>query len=124
MLSAKGIFDFSSETAERNSTKLKRKQDVNVPLPSLCFRADRKKQDGRPGLCFVETHFTVTLDYIVAKKLNLAIDFLIYRFRNIKIIAKSEFVLFLCTASVKLSLTQVSSYTGIVFSSDLLYRFV
>ena len=69
------IFDFFSETTEKKSTKLYRKQDLNVlfqvcvfrhfrfllwnrwteftdtwqearsqhPLPSLCFRADRKK---------------------------------------------------------------------------------
>ena len=33
-----GIFDFSSETAERNSTKFDRKQDR---LPILCFRVDQ-----------------------------------------------------------------------------------
>ena len=43
------IFDFSSETAERNSTKLDRKQDLNVLYQVCVFRADRKKQDGRPG---------------------------------------------------------------------------
>ena len=36
-LIGRDIFDFSSETAERNSTKLDRKQDLNAPLPSLCF---------------------------------------------------------------------------------------
>ena len=40
---------FSSETAERNSTKLDRKQDLNVLYQVCVFRADRKKQDGRPG---------------------------------------------------------------------------
>ena len=40
------IFDFFSETAEWNSTKLKRKQDLNVPLPSLCFSGRSEKQDG------------------------------------------------------------------------------
>ena len=29
------IFDFSSESAERNSTKLDKKQDLKCPLPSL-----------------------------------------------------------------------------------------
>ena len=37
------IFDFSSETAERNSTKLDRKQGLSH-LPSLCFPADRKNK--------------------------------------------------------------------------------
>ena len=36
------IFDFSSETAERNSTKLDRKQDLNVLYQFCVFRADRK----------------------------------------------------------------------------------
>ena len=103
------IFDFSSETAEQNSTKLDRKQDLNVlyqvcvfqadqknkmaalasdwlrhfrlllwnrwtefnetwqearsqrPLPSLCFWANQKKQDGRPGLWLAETFSTSPL---------------------------------------------------------------
>ena len=41
------IFDFSSETAERNSKKLDRKQDLNALYQVCVFRADRKKQDGR-----------------------------------------------------------------------------
>ena len=36
------IFDFSSETAGRNSTKLDRKQDVNVLYQVCVFQADRK----------------------------------------------------------------------------------
>ena len=44
------IFDLSSETAERNLTKLDRKQDLKVLYQVCVFRADRKKQDGRPGL--------------------------------------------------------------------------
>ena len=36
------IFDFFSETAERNSTKLDRKQDLNVLYKVCVFRADRK----------------------------------------------------------------------------------
>ena len=43
MLSAKGIFDFS-ETAERNSTKLNRKQDLNFLYQFCVFRADRKNK--------------------------------------------------------------------------------
>ena len=38
------IFDFSSETAERNSTKLDRKQDLNVFYHVCVFRADRKNK--------------------------------------------------------------------------------
>ena len=36
------IFDFSSETAERNSTKLDWKQDLNVLYQDCVFRADRE----------------------------------------------------------------------------------
>ena len=38
------IFDFSSETAERNSTKLDRKQDLNILYQVCVFRADRKNK--------------------------------------------------------------------------------
>ena len=38
------IFDFSSATAERNSTKLDRKQDLNVLFQVCVFRADRKNK--------------------------------------------------------------------------------
>ena len=38
------IFDFSSETTERNSTKLDRKQDLNVLYQVCVFRADRKNK--------------------------------------------------------------------------------
>ena len=38
------IFDFSSETAERNSTKLDRKQDLNVLYQVCVFRADPKNK--------------------------------------------------------------------------------
>ena len=38
------IFDFSSETAERNSTKLDKKQDLNVLYQVCVFRADRKNK--------------------------------------------------------------------------------
>ena len=38
------IFDFSSETAKRTSTKLDRKQDLNVLYLVCVFRADRKNQ--------------------------------------------------------------------------------
>ena len=38
------IFDFSSETTERNPTKLYRKQDLNVLYQVCVFRADRKNK--------------------------------------------------------------------------------
>ena len=38
------IFDFFSETAERNSTKLDRKQDLNALYQVYVFRADRKNK--------------------------------------------------------------------------------
>ena len=38
------IFDFSSETAERNSTKLDRKQDLNVLYQVCVFQADQKNK--------------------------------------------------------------------------------
>ena len=38
------IFDFSSETAERNSTKLDRKKDLNILYQVCVFWADRKNK--------------------------------------------------------------------------------
>ena len=38
------IFDFSSETAERNSMKLNRMQDLNVLYQVSVFQADRKNK--------------------------------------------------------------------------------
>ena len=38
------IFDFSSETAEQNSMKLDRKQDLNVLYQVCVFQADRKNK--------------------------------------------------------------------------------
>ena len=38
------IFDFSSETAEQNSTKLDRKQELNILYHVCVFRADRKNK--------------------------------------------------------------------------------
>ena len=54
------IFDFSSETAERISTKLDRKQDPSV-LYHVMFLGQSEKQDGRPGLWFTETFSTSPL---------------------------------------------------------------
>ena len=54
------IFDFSSETAERNSTKLDRKQDFNVLYQVCVFRADRKTR-WPPVLWLAETFSTFPL---------------------------------------------------------------
>ena len=61
------IFHFSSETAERNSTKLDRKQDLNILYQVCVFWADQKNknEDGRPGLWLAETFSTSPL-----KRLN------------------------------------------------------
>ena len=66
------IFDFSSETAERNSTKLDRKQDLNVLYQVCVFRADRKKQDGRPDLWLAETFTTSPLKPLNGIQQNLS----------------------------------------------------
>ena len=65
------IFDFSSETAERNSMNLERKQDLNVLYQVCVFRADRKKQDGPPGLCLAETFPTSPLKPLNGIQRNL-----------------------------------------------------
>ena len=65
------IFDFFSETAERNSRKLDRKQDLNVLLPSLCFSGRSEKQDGRPGLWLAETFSTSPLQPLNGIQRNL-----------------------------------------------------
>ena len=62
------IFDFSSETAEQNSTKLDRKQ---CPLPCLCFSGRSEKQDGRPGLWLGETFSTSPLKPVNGIQRNL-----------------------------------------------------
>ena len=54
------IFDFFSAIAERNSTKLDRKQDLNV-LYQVCFSGRSEKQDGRSGLWLPETFSTSSL---------------------------------------------------------------
>ena len=65
------IFNFSSESAERNSTKLDRKQDLNVLYQVCVFRADQKKQDGRPGLWLAETFSTSSLKPLNGIQRNL-----------------------------------------------------
>ena len=49
------IFDFSSETAERNSMKLDRMQDLNVLYQVCVFSDCSEKQDGHPGHWLAET---------------------------------------------------------------------
>ena len=65
------IFDFFSETAEGNSTKLDRKQDLNVLYQICVFRADRKKKDGRPCLWLAETFSTSPLKPLKEIQRNL-----------------------------------------------------
>ena len=65
------ISDFSSETAEWNLTKLDRKQDLNVLYKVCVFRANRKKQDGRPGLWLAETFSTSPLKPLNGIQRNL-----------------------------------------------------
>ena len=65
------FFDFSSETAERNSTKLDRKQDLNILYQVCDFWAHRKKQDGRPGLWLAETFSTSLLKPLNGIQRNL-----------------------------------------------------
>ena len=55
------IFDLSSETAEWNSTKLDRKQDLNVLYQVCVFLGRSEKQDGCPGLWLAETFSTSSL---------------------------------------------------------------
>ena len=56
-LIGRDIFDFSSETAEPNSTKLDRKQDLNA-LYQACFSGRSEKQNGHPDLWLAETFST------------------------------------------------------------------
>ena len=55
------IFIFSSETAERNSTKLDRKQDHNVLYQVCVFRANRKNKMATSGFWLAETFLTSPL---------------------------------------------------------------
>ena len=54
------IFDFSSETAQRNSKKLDRKQDLNVLYQVCVFRADRKNKMAALALDWLR-HFRLLL---------------------------------------------------------------
>ena len=65
------IFDFSSETTEQNSTKLGRKQHLNVLYQVLCFSGRWEKQDGRPGLWLAETFSSSSLKPLNGFQRNL-----------------------------------------------------
>ena len=54
------IFDFSSETAERNWTKLDRKQDLNALYLVCVFRVDRKNKMAAPAYDLLR-HFQLIL---------------------------------------------------------------
>ena len=58
-LTGGGIFDFSSETAEWNLTKLVWKQDINVIYQSLCFSGKSENQDGHPGQSIKKWHIVL-----------------------------------------------------------------
>ena len=65
------IYDFSSETAERNWTKLDRKQYLNVLYQVCVFRSDWKKQDECPGLWLADTFSTSSLKSLNGIQWNL-----------------------------------------------------
>ena len=65
------IFNFSSETPERNSMKLDRKQDLNVLYQVSVFWGDRENKNGRPGLWLAETFSTSPLKPLNGIQRNL-----------------------------------------------------
>ena len=65
------IFDVFSETAERNSKKLDKKHDFNILCHVCVFRANRKKEDGRPGLWMAEVFLTSSLKPLNWNQRNL-----------------------------------------------------
>ena len=65
------IFHLFSETAEQNSRKLVRKQDLNV-LYQVCVFGPIGKQDGHPGLWLVETFSTSPLKLLNRIQENLS----------------------------------------------------
>ena len=65
------IFDFSSETTERSSIKLDRKQDLKALHQVGVFQVDRKKQNGLPGLWLAETFWTSPLKTLNGIQRNL-----------------------------------------------------
>ena len=65
------IIDFLSGTNERNSTKLDRKQDLDVLYQVCVFSGWLEKQDGRHGLWLAETFLTSPLKLINGIQWNL-----------------------------------------------------
>ena len=65
------IFYFSSETAKGNSTKLDRKQGINVLHQVCVFSGWSEKQDGRPRLWLAETFSTSPLKLLNGIQRNL-----------------------------------------------------
>ena len=65
------IFDCSSEAADRNSTKLDRKQDLNVIYQVCVFQADQKKPDGRHDFWLAEAFSTSPLKLLNGIQRNL-----------------------------------------------------
>ena len=59
-LIGRDIFDFSDETAEQNSKKLDRKQDLKVLYQVCVFRADRKNKMSAPASNWLR-HFRLLL---------------------------------------------------------------
>ena len=64
------IFDFFSETAEPNSMKFNRKQDLNV-LYQVCFSGQSQKQNGHPSLSLAETFLTFPSETTVLNSTKL-----------------------------------------------------
>ena len=65
------IFDFSSETAERNSAKLDRNKLSMPSTTFVFFRQIGKKHNGRPGLWLAETFSTFPLKPLKGIRRNL-----------------------------------------------------
>ena len=59
------IFYFSSETTERNSTKLNRKQDLNAPTKFVFFRANRKNK-----MAAIASDWLIHFDFAETADLN------------------------------------------------------
>ena len=64
------MFDFSSETTGRNSTKLDRKQDLNVLNQVCAFRADRKTKSDTTASDWLR-HFPLLLNCLNGIQRNL-----------------------------------------------------
>ena len=89
LLIGRDIFDFSSETASQNSTKLDRKEDLNVLYQLCIFSGRSEKQYGCPGLWLADTFSTSPLkpqngiqrNLSGSKKHDLNVLYLVYVFQ-------------------------------------------